>query len=148
MKSDIEKMRKLRNLGYTFLDIAKNLKISETTVRYHLNPVYKEIVKRSSKARRQTPEGKEQQNKYYKKRYKTDKEFRERHIERSKRYQREHPEQYKQYKKEYGERTKEEGSQKKSKWHDIGIILMMLVAFLLVMIVGILICYRWFVWGI
>jgi DNA-binding transcriptional ArsR family regulator len=144
MKSDIEKMKKLRNLGYTFIDIAKLFKVSETTVRYHLNPIYKELVKRSSKDRRTTPEGRKSQNKYYKNRYKTDEEFRKRHIERSRRYQKEHPEQHEQYDRKYKEKAK----QKKSESNRSAIILMVLIATILIMVLGLIAYFRWFVWGI
>jgi len=143
-KSDIEKMEKLRNTGYIYSDIARLFKVSETTVRYHLNPYYKGLILKGTRERRRTPEGRKQQNEYYKGRYKTDEEFRKRHIERTKRYQREHPEQHKQNNKAYMERIE----QKKSHFHNLTITLMMLIAIMLIVVLGLIAYYRWFILGI
>lgn len=130
---DIEKMKKLRNLGYIFSDIAKRFNVSETTVRYHLNPIYKGLILKSTKKRRQTPEGKEWQRKYYMNRYRKDKNFRQKHIDRTKRYQQENPEK----KKETERRYREKITQKKSQWSKALKLLAVLVIITLIIWVGI-----------
>jgi len=136
VKFDVDKMIKLRKMGYTFKDIGKKFGISESSVRYHLNPHYKILVKKSAKIQKQNPEYKKKTNEKYKKRYHSEPEFRKKHIERSKRYHKENPDKKKQYNDNYLNKKKMEKTKKQELVTVLlGLCVLLMTSFIIVYIV-------------
>lgn len=106
-ESDKERMRKLYKTGYTYADIARKFNTSDTVIRYHVNKDYRKLVIKASKERRENPEGKKYQRKYYMKRYYEDEDFRKRHIKRVRRWQKENPEKNRVYKTDFYEKNRD-----------------------------------------
>jgi len=80
-------MQELRDKGFSYAAIGKILGFSPSAVQYHLNPKYKEQVKKAARRRNNVWEGKkEYMTKYMADRYKDDEEFREKVKENSRKW--------------------------------------------------------------
>jgi len=92
-----EKIKQLREQGKSYYEISKIIKVTPTTIRYHLSKEFRDKIRiynreryrkmTSEQKKKYIQKKKEYQTKYHNKRYKEDKEFREKHIERAKDYQ-------------------------------------------------------------
>jgi DNA-binding transcriptional ArsR family regulator len=82
----LQEMKKLREEGLKYTEIAETFKVSSSTVRYHLNPKYHDCALNNAKkrykgySREVYLKNKEKQKEYYKRRYHSDEEFRKRMI--------------------------------------------------------------------
>lgn len=75
-------MRKLREEGLTYREIAEKCGVAESTPRYHLNPRMKEQTRKSERKRRRkkAKEIRQYMRKYFRRRYHNDLEFRRKMI--------------------------------------------------------------------
>jgi len=138
-KSDIDTMIELRKMGYTFKDIGKRFGISETSVRYHLNPHYKTIIKNKAKLQKRNPEYKRKMNENYMKRYYNEEEFRRKHIERAKRYQKENPDKKRQYNQNYlAKRANERARKEEVKSVIAGLCILLIITVIILGIINLL----------
>ena len=81
-----EVMQKMRVKGFTYVAISKVLNLSESTVKYHLDPdSKKKAIKRAMKNEKPR-DRKEYQREYRSERYDEDEEFRERIKKHSRNY--------------------------------------------------------------
>ena len=97
-KETIEEIKQKREKGASYTQLSIEFKIPTATILYNLNDVYREKQKRNQREYQKriyrtkvlTPEQKQARNentkRYFKERYYSDPEFREKHIQRVKEY--------------------------------------------------------------
>jgi len=86
---DRRKVLALRAKGLTIQEVAERLGCSSSAVQYHMYRKTRERVKKSVAKEHKTERYRKWFREYYMKRYRSDPEFRSKHLERTKRYRRE-----------------------------------------------------------